>query len=82
MAQPSGLHAETLPYWTESASLPSFAKLGRDLDVDVVVIGGGITGLTTAYELVTAGRTVAVLERARCAANRYRTHQRTLDDGD
>ena len=60
-------HAETLPYWADSASLPTFAKLERDLDVDVAVIGGGITGLTTAYLVATSGRSVALLERARCA---------------
>jgi oxygen-dependent protoporphyrinogen oxidase len=31
--------------------------------IDVVVIGGGISGLSTAYELRRAGRSVAVLER-------------------
>ena len=37
-------------------------------DVNVVVIGGGITGLTAAYLLKTAGRTVAVFERERIGA--------------
>lgn len=31
--------------------------------IDVAVIGGGISGLTTAYELLRAGRSVVVLER-------------------
>jgi glycine/D-amino acid oxidase-like deaminating enzyme/nitrite reductase/ring-hydroxylating ferredoxin subunit len=61
------LHAETLPYWSASASTPTFKKIDRDIDVDVIVVGGGITGLTTAYILASAGRSVAVLERARCA---------------
>src|SRR5205823_4500997 len=35
----------------------------HDLHTDVVIIGAGITGLTTAYLLAKAGRSVAVLER-------------------
>ena len=65
MAQRSSVHAGTLPYWTESVSLPTFGPLSRDLDVDVVVIGAGITGLTTAYLLAVAGKSVALLERDR-----------------
>ena len=34
---------------------------------DVVVVGGGITGLTAAYLLLAAGRSVVVLERRRMA---------------
>ncbi|HKH71476.1 MAG TPA: FAD-dependent oxidoreductase [Vicinamibacterales bacterium] len=68
MAQRSTSHAGTLPYWADSASLPSFTKLDRDLTVDVVVIGGGIAGLTTAYLASAAGQSVVVIERDRCAA--------------
>ena len=39
---------KTTPYWTDSASAPKFARLDEDLSVDVAVVGGGITGLTTA----------------------------------
>jgi glycine/D-amino acid oxidase-like deaminating enzyme/nitrite reductase/ring-hydroxylating ferredoxin subunit len=66
MALPSNSSIGTMPYWTDSASLPSFPQIERDLDVDLVVIGGGITGLTTAYLLATSGRSVALLERGRC----------------
>ena len=52
------------PYWME-AVMPSFGRLDRDLEVDSVVVGAGITGLTTAYLLKRAGRRVAVLERGR-----------------
>jgi len=41
------------------------ARLERDLDVDVAVIGAGITGLTTALLLQREGLSVAVLERHR-----------------
>jgi glycine/D-amino acid oxidase-like deaminating enzyme/nitrite reductase/ring-hydroxylating ferredoxin subunit len=57
------LHTDTRPYWIDSAQLPSFGKLDRDDTVDVVVVGGGITGLTAAYLLTLEGRRVALLER-------------------
>ncbi|HEY7285370.1 MAG TPA: FAD-binding oxidoreductase, partial [Vicinamibacterales bacterium] len=61
-------HLATQPYWSDSATFPVFPKLSRDIDVDVVVIGAGIVGLTTAYQLTSSGRSVAVLERARGAS--------------
>jgi glycine/D-amino acid oxidase-like deaminating enzyme/nitrite reductase/ring-hydroxylating ferredoxin subunit len=67
MTRRSASYAGTLPYWTDSASIPTFPKLDRDLDVDVVVVGAGITGLTTAYLAAMGGQSVAVLERDRCA---------------
>jgi glycine/D-amino acid oxidase-like deaminating enzyme/nitrite reductase/ring-hydroxylating ferredoxin subunit len=58
---------DTVSYWIDSESLPRFPKLARNEHVDVVIVGGGITGLTAAYLLTRAGRSVAVLERDRCA---------------
>jgi glycine/D-amino acid oxidase-like deaminating enzyme/nitrite reductase/ring-hydroxylating ferredoxin subunit len=57
------LHTDTLSYWIDSARLPTFPKLEHDAAVDVVVVGGGITGLTAAYLLTLEGRRVALLER-------------------
>jgi glycine/D-amino acid oxidase-like deaminating enzyme len=53
-------------YWLDTASLPKFPSLARDLRVDVVVVGGGITGITAAYLFKKSGRKVALLERQRC----------------
>ena len=58
---------DTQPYWIDTASLPRFPKLDRNDEVDVVIVGGGITGLTAAYLLTLDGRRVALLERERCA---------------
>lgn len=52
--------------WTSTAQLPVFQPLAQSLDVDVVVIGGGVTGITTAHLLKQAGVRVALIERHRC----------------
>jgi glycine/D-amino acid oxidase-like deaminating enzyme/nitrite reductase/ring-hydroxylating ferredoxin subunit len=59
---------DTTPYWSVSASFPRFPRLDRDAEADVVVVGAGITGLTAAYALASAGRSVVVIDRARCAS--------------
>ena len=57
----------SVSYWNDSASISRFPRLDQDLTTDVVVVGGGLTGLTTAYLLKRAGHRVVVLERDRCA---------------
>lgn len=47
----------------EPARKPEFSPLTGTVATDVVVIGSGITGLTTAYLLSVADKQVAVLER-------------------
>jgi glycine/D-amino acid oxidase-like deaminating enzyme/nitrite reductase/ring-hydroxylating ferredoxin subunit len=62
------VHLETQPYWIRTSNLPTYAALDRNVAVDVAVIGGGLVGITTAYLLKSAGLTVALLERGRCAS--------------
>ncbi|RKD25795.1 (2Fe-2S)-binding protein [Ammoniphilus oxalaticus] len=52
-------------YWPDSVGLPPFPRLEQNIDVDVVIVGGGMTGLTSAYLLVNEGLKVAVLEADR-----------------
>ena len=57
----------TTPVWNASAPIGEFTSLQKDLEVDVVVVGGGITGITAAYLLRQEGASVALLERDRFA---------------
>ena len=50
-------------FWTTTTPATTrFPQLDHDLEVDVCVVGGGITGLTTALMLHDAGVRVALLE--------------------
>ncbi len=48
--------------WVRTSTPPSFPTLGRDLTVDVAVVGAGIAGLSVARMLVSAGASVAVVD--------------------
>ncbi|MFD5795286.1 FAD-dependent oxidoreductase [Streptomyces diastatochromogenes] len=56
-------------YWIETApgGEPAPPPSG-DISVEVAVVGGGVAGLSTAWELARRGRQVAVLEADRVAA--------------
>lgn len=49
----------------ETTETTDYDQLEADIEVDVAVLGGGITGITTAAELTDAGKSVAVVERDR-----------------
>jgi glycine/D-amino acid oxidase-like deaminating enzyme/nitrite reductase/ring-hydroxylating ferredoxin subunit len=48
--------------WFSETVMLEFKKLDGDISVDVVVVGGGIAGMNTAYLLSIAGKKVAVLD--------------------
>lgn len=54
-------------YWIESTPETGYPRLDGDLEVDVAVVGGGITGVTAALLLQRAGKNVALLEMKRIA---------------
>lgn len=55
-------HFFTQAVWSASAKQSAYPQLAGDMEVDVAVVGGGITGITAAYLLAKAGKKVAVLE--------------------
>lgn len=59
------LEGEPVSLWIATAGTTSYPVLDGDVEVDVAVIGAGVAGLTTAWGLKRAGRSVAVLEAAR-----------------
>ena len=58
----------TIPFWIDSAPIKRFPALQTDTNADVLVIGAGITGITTAFLLKKAGLTVALIGRERVAS--------------
>jgi glycine/D-amino acid oxidase-like deaminating enzyme len=52
-------------FWLETSPVTNFPKLDKKLKVDVVILGGGIAGITTAALLKETGHTVAVIEADR-----------------
>ena len=52
-------------FWIGTTPETNYPPLEGDVDVDVAVIGAGITGLTAALLLKRAGKTVAVVESKR-----------------
>ena len=57
-----------LSLWLGTTPGTSYPRLSGTYDADVVVVGGGITGLTTALLLAQRGVSVVVLEAHRLAA--------------
>mgnify|MGYP002778837924 CR=1 FL=1 len=53
----------SLSVWKDTSVQPTFAALQADTTADVCIIGAGISGLTTAYLLARAGKSVVVVDR-------------------
>jgi glycine/D-amino acid oxidase-like deaminating enzyme len=49
--------------WMSTASVSQAPSLMQDERTDAIVVGAGIAGLSVAYELAKAGRSVEVLDR-------------------
>jgi glycine/D-amino acid oxidase-like deaminating enzyme len=57
------LPKQQISYWQASADALAFSELNKNLETDVVIVGGGIAGITCAYILKQSGYKVVVLEK-------------------
>lgn len=56
---------ETDPVWVHALpykNIPKFPKLSQDIETDVCIVGAGISGISVAYELVSRGLNVVLIE--------------------
>src|SRR5437660_1138486 len=52
----------TVPVWMATGAIPSRSALKEDALANVCIVGAGIAGITTAYLLARAGKTVVVVD--------------------
>lgn len=50
-------------YWQKNVKLPNYEKLKQDLKTDILIIGGGITGIMCAYYLKDSPYRVTLVEK-------------------
>lgn len=53
---------ENISFWSDSVELPSFKALDKDLKTEILIAGGGISGLMNAYQLSMQGHEVTLIE--------------------
>ncbi|HEV2707288.1 MAG TPA: FAD-dependent oxidoreductase [Pyrinomonadaceae bacterium] len=61
----SELPGRPVSLWLATTPETNYTTMTGDVTVDVAVLGGGITGIATAYQLKQSGMTVAVLDAGR-----------------
>ena len=49
--------------WLDGVEKRNFKKLDKDINVDVLIVGGGITGVSSAYHLSTGDLSVCLVEK-------------------
>lgn len=53
---------DNVSFWIDTTPILNFDKPAKDIATEVLIIGGGIAGLTTAYKLLKAGKKVVLVE--------------------
>lgn len=78
-----GFTKEPESYWIASTDTTNYPSLEKDVSVDVAIIGGGITGITTGYLLKREGLKVAIIEadKIACGTSGHTTAKITSQHG-
>jgi glycine/D-amino acid oxidase-like deaminating enzyme len=53
---------ENISYWIDTVQPLQFERLNQDIQTEVLIVGGGIAGLTTGYLLAKAGQQVVLID--------------------
>ncbi len=61
-AKPEVTSGKHISCWTDIATQPQLNPLKENLETDVVIVGGGLAGLSVAYCLIQSGKKVIVVE--------------------
>ena len=54
-------------YWVKTTPQTNFSEISKDFDTDVLIIGGGITGILTAYMLSDSHLNISIVEADKMA---------------
>ena len=53
---------KNVSYWTDSDNIATLHPLSENIETDVIIVGGGLAGLSVAYCLSQTGKEVVVVE--------------------
>ncbi|HCC00962.1 MAG TPA: FAD-dependent oxidoreductase, partial [Ruminococcaceae bacterium] len=56
------MNENTISYWNKTAQKEHYPRLDKSLETDILIIGGGITGITCAYCLALKGEKPVLIE--------------------
>ncbi|MDR3551870.1 MAG: FAD-dependent oxidoreductase [Clostridia bacterium] len=56
------MEGNTVSYWNKTAKKTEYPRLEKNLEVDILIVGSGITGITCAYCLAQKGANPVVIE--------------------